>query len=199
MRGAPGPPPPVWLGARVPVREVGGGGHRSAVLGGRPRWPFPRGAAGPGASLARSLGTRPQRAQGSEGWEGTLRSRGSPSSPAASSSVSPSRPSIYGRTQPPRPRASRGRWNKGLRAAWRLRGACLPQAVLLPPAPLALETPRQQETGNHGAPTQRPSGNSSAFTLNFEQRGVDRRRTRWRRAAGAEKGRRLRVASELEA
>lgn len=106
--------------AGSPSPSVGGGGHRSAVLGGRPRWPFPRGAAGPGASLARSLGTRPQRAQGSVGWEGTLGSRGSPSSPAA---FSPPRPSSYGRTQPPRPRASRGRWNKGLRAAWCLRGA----------------------------------------------------------------------------
>lgn len=94
--------------------------------------------------------------------------------------------------------AAEARANRGRESHRALRAASAP-ADPLPPAPFPPETPRAPQTGRYAAPTQRPFGDSGSFSLNFERGDVGRGKTRWRRAEGGKKGRRVNVASELEA
>lgn len=77
--------------------------------------------------------------------------------------------------------------------------SCPVQTVPLPLAPFPPKTLGEQKIQSYSAPTQRHFGDSRSFSLNFEQRKVSWEKTRWRRAEAAEKGRRINLASEVEA
>lgn len=180
----------------------GSGRHRSTVVEDGPCWPFPRGAAGPGASLMCSLGTRPHKAQGPEGWEGTVGPRGSLSPPPPPPPPPLHRPGPAAEGAPNRNRQGPGRAgggrNTGLRAPRRPGG--LPGAGCPAPAG-ALPSGDSETTGDREPRRPHPTPFRRVMFLLSQLRTMWGRlgKTRWRRAGGAEKGRRLRVVSELEA
>lgn len=172
VRRAPGLPPPGWLGARVPARGTEGiaprcwgivhaGPSQGALLGPGPRWRA-RSALSRRGCTGRRVG-------------GNSRPRVSPSSPAASSSSSPSRPSSCGRTQPPRPRTSWGRWNWGLPAP-----GC-PAPAGAPPSGDAETTGDREPRRPHPTPFGRLEGLLSQLRTTWSRPGADKMAPRSRR------------------